>query len=469
MLASERLRELHYFMSEGLATFWLSVSPLTRRLIALGIISEMRIAIEQLENINKKLDIELSVDDADIDYDLWLGDSSDIQPIFYNLAYIESDDDNSTVNKIPDLFPVGKSTTFRDTTAESLKTGMRHLCSEAVLNHADIAAALKEGFGRIVCLLQEFKEKMTNISDELYENYCDDCFARDLDLAYQAAERDYLLWKDEHEWQSQQSLEDKRTQEIVKLIRSGVFIHSIKLTNREIKECPIKIQEEALEYNTTLPDNIDVECARVGKFVFMKESIMWLDYVKLGKYLYKHYKDMTFEEEVAIKYFDVMLDFIHRDMAALDPSLAVYLPDYEDNKLQAIFDNALKIITTCTPYLSDKLPANFLETYLRGAFYGNVKREVQSILGKKAIYTNICKMVGMLKASMKVFKVGTSSDQLASCLSALTEKPNKDSMIRKIDEGASDKNSKLRTWTDQFVKEHCYTESERLFLDKAKK
>ena len=455
-------------MSEGLPPFWTSVSPLTRRLIALGVISEMRIAIEQLEAINQRLDFEISTEDADIDFDLWLGDSSDIQYIFHNLGYITSDEDDSTVNKLPDLFPIGKSLTFREASAETLKTGLRQLGSDINLNHTDIAKALINGFGRIVCLVREIQEKMNEIPDELYENYCHDSFARDLDLAYQAAERDYLSWKDEHEWKSQQSLEDKRTQEILRLITSGVFIHAIKPTNREIKECPIKIQEEALEYNTTLPDEIEVECARVGNFVFMKESIMWLDYVKIGKYLYKHYKDMTFEEEMAIKYFDVMLDFIHRDMAGVNPSLAVYLPDYEDNKLQAIFDNALKVITTCNTYLSEKLPNDFLKQYLEAAFYGDIKREVQSILGRKAIYTNICKMLGMLRVSMKVFKVGTSSEQLAACVSTLTDKPNKDSMIRKIDEGASDKNSKIRIWTDDYIKTHCYTDSERLFLKQAK-
>lgn len=464
MLVSERLRGLYNMMSEGSLYYWSSVSPLSRRLTALSVISEMRIVIEQLEALNKKLEIELSVEDADIDFDLWLDDASDLQHIFQKLAYYERDDDNATINKIPDLFSMSKSMTFKEATAESLKTGLRQLCCDAVLNPSDIAAALTNGYGRVVCLIREIKDKMTDIPDELYENYCDDCFARDLDLAYQEAERDYLLWKDEHEWKSLQSLEDKRAQEIVRLIRSGAFIHSTKPTNREIKECPIKIQEEALEYNTTLPNNIEFECARVGKFVFMKKNIMLLDNVKLGKYLYKHYKDMTFDEEYAIKYFDVILDFIHRDMAVLNPKLAAYLPDYEENKLQAILDKAVNIITTCNPYLSDKLPNNFLALYLKDAFYGDIKREVQTILGRKAIYTNICKMIGMLKSSMKVFTVSTSSDQLASCLTPLTQKPNKDSMIRKIDEGASDKNSKLRIWTDNYIKEHCLTDSERLFV-----
>ena len=110
----------------------------------------------------------------------------------------------------------------------------------------------------------------------------------------------------------------------------------------------------------------------------------------------------------------------------------------------------------------------FLKQYLEAAFYGEIKHEVQTSLGRKGIYTKICKLLGMLKASMKVFKVGTSSEQLAACVSKLTDKPNKDSMIRKIDEGASDMKSKIRIWTEDYIKTHCYNESERLFLEQAK-
>ena len=469
MRASERLRSLYYMMSEDLSCNWYSVSSLTRRLIALGIISEMRLAIEDLEKLNLKLDIELSVEDADIDCDLWLGDVNDMQYIFNSLSYVENKVDNSTINKMPDLFPIGKSTTFTETTIESLKTGMRQLCSEAVLNHADIVTTLKEGFGRIVCLVREIKEKMTNIPDELYENFCDDFFSRDLDLAYQEAERDYLLWKDEHDWKSIQALEDKRTQEILKLIQTGVFIHSTKPTNREVRECPIKIQEGALEYNTKIPENIDVECARFGKFVFMKDRIMWCDYKKLGKYLYRHYKDISFEEMISLKFFSVTLDFIHHDMASLNSQLLVYLPDYEDNELQAVLDNAIGIINTCKPYLNEKIDEDFLGNYVHSAYYGELRQEVQKKLGSKSVFTNICKMLGMLKVSAKVFKVGTTSEQLAACISSLTEKPKKSSLKREIDNGAVDKTSRIWKWTDAYIKEQFYSKSERLFMGLSEK
>lgn len=470
MLICDRLRGLNYLMLVSTSYVWNSLSSLSRRMVAMGIISEMRVAIEQLENLQKRLELEISVEDADIDFDLWFSDdfTNQIQPLFQGSCYAESEEDSGMVNNMCDLFPFGKSVTFSDTTASSIKTGMRQLISERVVNHADIGYALKAGYGKIVTLLLQIKERMTNIPDELYENYCKDSFSRDLDLAFQQAERNYQQWKDEHDWKSQQALEDKRTQEIVELLRSDVFSYSTKPTNREIKECILKIQEDALEHDTQLPENIETESARFAHFVVMKDCIMCLDYAKLGKYLYKHFQKISFKQELKLKVFDVTLNFIQRDMAALNPKLSVLLPDYEDNKLQAVLDNALRVITSCNSYLSEKLPNDFLEQYLKAAFYGEIKHEVQTSLGRKGIYTKICKLLGMLKASMKVFKVGTSSEQLAACVSKLTDKPNKDSMIRKIDEGASDMNSKIRIWTEDYIKTHCCTESERLFLEQAK-
>ena len=52
----------------------------------------------------------------------------------------------------------------------------------------------------------------------------------------------------------------------------------------------------------------------------------------------RHYKELTYEEETSLKSFTVALDLIQRDMAALDPNLKVYLPDYEDNMMQALLE-----------------------------------------------------------------------------------------------------------------------------------
>lgn len=469
MLVSERLMGLHDLMRIGSTYAWELSSSLSRRLIALSIISEMQVVIEQLEELNKKLELELSVEDAEIDFEAWQGFDPDIQPIFHSNAYIEDENDNLTISNMPVMLTSFKSTTVSDATTEALKSGMRQLCSEASINHSDIGASLKYGFGQISCLLREISEKMSNIPDELYENYCDYFLARDYDLTFQEAERNYRMWKEEHEWKSQQALEDKRTQEIVKLINEKSLSHKSDISNRDILNCQIQIQEEALEYGTQLPDNIDFERARFSRYVYMNGCIMLFDYAKLGRYLYKHYKEISFEEALSLKEFAITLDFIHHDMAELNPKLKPLLPDYEFSKLQAILDNAIRIINHCKPLLAPSVPEDFLSRYMEAIFIGDIKHEVQKKLGGKGVYTNICLMLGMLKASTKVFKAGTGAEQLAGCLSVLTDKPNKESMKRKIDEGSRDMKSKVRIWTDAYIKEHCYSKEERLFVEVSSK
>lgn len=466
MLISERLDGLYRMMQRSGSYEWETISALSRRLEAFSIISEMRVVIEKLESLNDKLDLEISVEDADINFNQWSGKG--IQPLFNSHYYIEGEEDNAIINKMADLFPSGKSTTLSENTLDSIKTGIRHLSSEIALNHSDIANTLVTGFSTIIQLLRRIKDKMSNIPDSLYENYCNDFLDSDLDLVFQEVERDYNSWKDEHEWQSLQALEDKRTQEILKLLKSGVFSCSTMPTNREIMQCPIMIEEEALEHNMIKPENIEIECARLSKFVIMDSGIMLIDCAKLGKFLYRHYKDLTYEQVMSLKYFDVIIDFIHRDMAFLEPDLLVHLPDYEESVLEAILEKSKEIINSCQIHLNKDIQQDFLISYIHDVFYGDLKQESQKKLGGKGVYTHISKMLGMLKSSMKVFKVGTTSEDLAKCLSSLTQKPNKESMKRKIDEGSSDTNSSLRKWTDNYIKEHCYSESDRLFLGLSK-
>ena len=465
MLVSERLEGLFYLM-EDYSIDADSHSPLVRRLMAFAILSEMYNVIEQLKELNNKMVVELSEEAADIDFDLWLkiDRNSKIQRVFNSELYIGNDEDDATIVKAVELFPVGKSSTFNEASESQFITGLRNLNSDRTLNHSDIAAALNNGIKLIFRLLSEIKEKLTNISDELYENYCYHFLARDFDLVFQQVERDYKSWKEEHEWNSIQALEDKRTQEILKLLLCGVFKHSTTPTNREINDCIVKITPEALEHNTQIPKDIDVECARFARFVIMKECIMWLDYTKLGKYLFKHYKELTFEESCTIKAFDLLLDYIHRDMAAYNPKLEKFLKDYEEKTLEDVLNAALPIIETCNAHLQDGLPKDALTVYLKKAFYGDKKHDLQRALRRKAKHTPICRMLGMLKSTEKVFKLSVTSSELANSVSTIIKDIQVDSLERYINEGASDVKAQLSIWTTQYVRDNFLSNQERLFL-----
>ena len=78
-------------------------------------------------------------------------------------------------------------------------------------------------------------------------------------------------------------------------------------------------------------------------------------------------------------------------------------------------------------------------------------------------------MLGMLKTSLKVFKTETTALDLAQSLSTVVEKRQTDTLKRYINDGASDRTSKIAKWTEQYLKDKLYTEQERLFTEVAKK
>ena len=470
MIVSDRLEGLYYLILSS-STNFLSISPLARRMVAMGILSEMRTVISLLEDLNDRLGIEISEDDADIDFDLWSDrkNTDRIQYIFNPDFYIEDENDKTAINNMTDLFPVGKSTTFKDGTPEQLKSAMKQLSSEDILNHSDITKALRNGIGKIFAELTKAKEKMSNITDDLYANYCEKYLVTDFDLVFQNAERVYSEWKEEHECNNVQFLEDKRTQELLKVLSSGVFSHSTMPTNREINSCKITISTDALEHDMQLPEEINVDCARFARFVEMKEQIMLLDYVKLGKYLYKHHKEISFDEGLSLKHFDLMLDYIHQDMAKCDKRLKPLLKDYEDNQLQAVLDSTIEILESCKEHLNESVTNDFLSSYTTALFYGDLKRVVQKSLQGQSKYTLPCRMIGMLKASGKVFKVEATSDVLTNSVSTVIDGLQKKSITRYINDGASDLNAQVRKWTDKYVKETIFTKEERLFVGLSEK
>ena len=81
-----------------------------------------------------------------------------------------------------------------------------------------------------------------------------------------------------------------------------------------------------------LPEKIEIDCARMSTFVEMKEDILCIDYAKLGKYLYRHCRELSEEQEDQLIRFDYMMNFVHEDMANCNTKLKVYLKGYEDDK-----------------------------------------------------------------------------------------------------------------------------------------
>ena len=188
------------------------------------------------------------------------------------------------------------------------------------------------------------------------------------EAAKQQAEQDYQDWKVEHEGYGYQRLEDMRSQEIVRLLSSGMLKHAPTPTGREVRERSVVIDMDALEVGTPLPDNLEVLCAKLSPFVYwvgQKKEIMLIDDERMDKFLHRHQEDITQDARHAYYYFETIVDLIQEDMAVLKPQLAKHLKNYEENLLERSRKECVDMVNVCKPLLKPNIRTGLLGDVVR--------------------------------------------------------------------------------------------------------
>ena len=444
--------------------------PVTRRMYATGIANELHQLVSQLTVIDEQMETTLGFEDAYLDVEAWNHKNTNFKKLCEENFFREDSNNDAEINKLIDIFPLNKENySFSSVNAEKFKTGLRFLSSDGNISSRDYVYAIQNGLRNVCSLLASISHKKSYIKDYQYEDFWYTVLYRDDDYFSERVINDYNRWKEEHDYQDMQVLKDKRTQEILTLLKSGVFNYDIKPVRREIINCNIDLPEEAFEEGIEIPEEIKIELARFSKYVSYKEDILCLDYLKLGKYIYKHFRSLRDEHVDSLIYFDYMLLHIHEDMAECNPKLKKHLRFYEDDKLEEILRDAQKSIESCNSLIKEGVQQDFLSVCLSNAFYGDNKIEVQTKLQGQSKYTILCQILGMMKSTQKVFRLEVTSADLAKALSAVVTKPKEASLKRYIDEGASDNQSRLAKWMNQYIIDKLGSKGERLFLDIAKK
>lgn len=161
MLIGEKLELIRYTLVTFSKNFE-NYSAMTRRLMALGVVTELFQLNKQLEKLCMRLESEISVEDADIDFDNWLTHQEwkNGEGIFSILSYHQQDDKDTIINHMTDCLPVGADGySFTKEQAESFKTGMHQFCDDERISARDLIYALNENLNKITQCLKEVKRK----------------------------------------------------------------------------------------------------------------------------------------------------------------------------------------------------------------------------------------------------------------------------------------------------------------------
>ena len=159
--------EFLFKMMDDLSKIEEGLNPITRRMYLIGIISEMIPVITDLEIINDKLSNELSEEDARLKSLGRILEDIGIQQLKIPQLDSNDEEDEYIINFMTDLFPLNdKNYKFDKENIDSLKTGMRILCSEENISDRDIIFAYNKGVDEISRLLFEITNKKKNIKKD---------------------------------------------------------------------------------------------------------------------------------------------------------------------------------------------------------------------------------------------------------------------------------------------------------------
>ena len=427
-------------------------SPVAKKMLMLGILSEMAELGVQLIEIHKDMSTELTEDDASIDFGIFEDyDQSILSSISGNLY--DEEIQEAIINHISQFFPLNKDGyDFTDKKVNIIKNGMQLLSCDKNFCERDLLYALQMAQAEVLKTLISIDFKKKELNEKQYESFWYALSNRLDDFYIERADADYDNWKNNHESGSLQTLIGKRTQEMLRLLETGVFSH-VPIINRDKQNCIIRITEDDLEPDMKLPDNIELECARMSKFIIKKKEIFYFDTANLGKYLYHNYNKISQEQRDALIYFDSILGFIQHDMAELKPQLKtlIYPADFDEE--EEINEGIESIVSGCSGLLKPGVNIEFVLQYFKAAAKSN-DNVVESLNRKSKKTKQICQMLGMLISTTKIFAENVGSKDIAKALSIKIKKPQPDSLRSYIDKGKGDHKGKLHKWTSDYINKH---------------
>lgn len=422
---------------------------------------------QDLETINEQLDTSLSLDAAKIDigttpmrlkflykkigwWKYGLEESADKQsPQIDRMACCLQNEEGAYL-----VSPDG---------LESFKTALNQLCNENTISSQTIRNALTRGYSKMVDLLDEIRKKTENPEPHLYKKLWDDFFREYCSQSYDDCKKNFNDWKKKSIGRpSLDELKAKQKKEILKLLKTKFFRFCPNPSGGAIKKRKLKIDEDDLEVGTELPEGFDVECTKFEKFIEWKGGcILSLNYEKLGQYIYLYYHKLEGHEPYSITYFDIMMDFIHEEMAKIKPDLKQYLKRYQEHQFEELLNDCKKIFEPFKKYLKDDIRQTIIDEYLEKLLFdSDLKEEAREMLRGQSKNKYCCAIVTAL-SSCYIFKPEhNNTANYAKALHKVLSSVTKETLTRYFN-APENNNKALNRWTENIMKDLKTTPNSR--------
>lgn len=438
---NEEIEQLHQLIAsppDAAATGFFS------RLYAWGVLSLFNRVNNELETLSERLDTSIDLDALGIKFDTYC-DIDYWTPYWSKPPQRQwsSENHQTAINRMTDYLPNGKKEYLvTPEVLDSFKTAMHQLCDEEKISARALGYALDEGISKIQQLLYELRYKVENPELHLYDKLWVTLFD-----TYYEYEPNYHEWYQEIGTPTIEDLKAKQKQEIYNLLKTGFFRFAKQPTGGEVKRRKMIIGEDDLEVGCLVDKDFETECAKLDRYVEWKEnSILTINYERLGQYIYKNYKKFDEDDFINIVDFDATMDLIHEDMARLKPNLAQYLKRYQEHQLEELLNDIKKVFEPFKVFLKESIRPTLIDEYLEKLLFDSeIKEEAKKKLSGQSRNTYCCSIVIALSFAY-IFKPEFNNANYANALHQVIDSVEKKNLERYLKDSKIS-NSTLNNWT----------------------
>ena len=270
----------------------------------------------------------------------------------------------------------------------------------------------------------------------------------------------YVIWRARHQNPTMKQLEHQQIQVTADMLIKGILTYDERPAGDDVAEVKLELVRNGLEHGQQLPDDFDVECAKLRRYSYWKgEHLFMIDYQKIYGYLFSHcFEKFTKEQRIALYEYDVQLKMIHEDMVRLKPELGKYLmggnnclQSLENTKFFAPYFHIKEMLKSewfrnlrIDAKYNDKWADAFAEALMRSEFGQQIADDWKEKANQIKGY-----VIGCLKEA-GVFRLDISNDRIASESGIMDNKRTFGKYI-----GKESKEQPYARWILKHVNDYC--------------
>ena len=173
---------------------------------------------------------------------------------------------------------------------------------------------LREKVEQMVELLNELVLRIVNVDEEYAKRF----FER-IKRAYRKRKiTDFELWKAQQSHLTIKKLKVYQADLTADILIMGILKYDDRPSGDELDGVDMEKLRKELTNGKKLPEDFDLECAKLRRYSHWEGDMFIIDYHLLRKYMFQHFGDLTHKQHIAMFEYDVQMKQIHEDIKLLE-------------------------------------------------------------------------------------------------------------------------------------------------------